>query len=85
MTVKELREALAGLPDDMPVILQKDAEGNGFSPLDGASGDNNSYEAESTWSGRVGFTRLTKQARAKGFTMDDVVDGVPCVVLWPVI
>lgn len=33
MTVQELRRELANLPDDMLVILQKDAEGNGYKHL----------------------------------------------------
>lgn len=49
MTVETLREVLDGLPDDMPVILSKDAEGNGFSPL--ASAGPGRYEPTSTWSG----------------------------------
>lgn len=52
LTVKELREALDGLPDDMPVILQKDAEENGYSPLASADTDH-VYEADTTWSGEV--------------------------------
>ncbi|MFF5973701.1 hypothetical protein ACFY7C_19450 [Streptomyces sp. NPDC012769] len=49
MKIKELREALAGFPDDMEVILQKDAEGNGYSPL--AGGEESWYEAHQTWCG----------------------------------
>lgn len=33
MTVGELKKTLENLPDDMPVILQRDPEGNGYSPL----------------------------------------------------
>lgn len=39
MNVKQLMDALSGLPDDMEVIIQKDAEGNGYSPLYGADPD----------------------------------------------
>ena len=39
MNVKKLKEALANLPDDMEVVLQKDPEGNGHSPLSGADGN----------------------------------------------
>lgn len=85
MTVKDLRKALVGLPDEMPVILQKDGEGNGYSPLSQADGDNNSYVADSTWSGEVLLTKLTKALEKKGYSEEDVaVDGVPCVVLCPV-
>lgn len=39
MNVKELKKLLELLPDKMEVILQEDAEGNGYSPLEG--GDSN--------------------------------------------
>ncbi len=39
MNVKELKEAIAHLPDDMEVVVQKDPEGNGYSPLAGADPD----------------------------------------------
>lgn len=84
MTVKMLRDALAGLPDDMPVILQRDAEGSGYSPLACADADNNSYASENGWSGDVSITTLTDEARSRGYTEEDVISGVPCVVLCPV-
>lgn len=36
MTVKELRQRLNELPDDMVIIIQKDREGNNYSPMSGA-------------------------------------------------
>lgn len=48
MTVKELKEAIAELPDDMEVILQKDGEGNGYSPLSGAD-PNAVYIPNNVW------------------------------------
>lgn len=33
MNVKELKEAIANLPDDMEVMLQSDPEGNSFDKL----------------------------------------------------
>lgn len=55
MTVKELKVVLEALPDDMEVIIQKDSEGNGYSPLAGA--DHNAvYLPESTYSGDVHST-----------------------------
>ncbi|MER6605846.1 hypothetical protein ABT282_07990 [Streptomyces sp. NPDC000927] len=41
----------ADLPDDTPVIIEKDAEGNGYSPLAGI--ERGVYVAESTWSGGI--------------------------------
>ena len=39
MNVKELKELLESLPDDMEVILQKDSEGNGYDSLRGGDSD----------------------------------------------
>lgn len=87
MNLKELREfvqSLEGLPDETPVILQKDPEGNGYSPLDGAGGG--MYLAETTWSGEMyptdaeigdSETRYTDEDRAP-------TGAVPAIVLWPV-
>ena len=58
MNVKELREFLQDLPDEMEVILQKDAEGNGFSPLEGLSSDC-VYTPTTTWFGEVHDTKWT--------------------------
>lgn len=74
MTVAELIEELKALDPAALVVLQKDAEGNGYSPLAGA--DPAVYEAESTWSGQA-------------YSEEDVADGYgegcpPCVVLHPV-
>jgi hypothetical protein len=49
MTVKQLKEALETLPDDMQVVMSKDAEGNDFSPVDEAG--TGFYHPGSTWSG----------------------------------
>ncbi|MFI7073531.1 hypothetical protein [Micromonospora sediminicola] len=52
ITVAGLRGILAGLPDDAVIVLAKDAEGNGFSPLSGPVGVY-WYRPESTWAGEV--------------------------------
>lgn len=52
MNVGELKEMINGLPDDMEVILQKDSEGNGYSPLYCTDSDC-VYEADSSYSGTV--------------------------------
>ena len=77
MTVGGLKTALEAFPDDTIVVMAKDGEGNGFSPL--YEGTLERYEAESTWSGEVLYTN----------DQDDDVDGsesedgVPAVILWP--
>lgn len=50
-TCGDLADYLATQPRDRKVILQKDAEGNGYSPL--VDADERMYEATSTWSGEV--------------------------------
>lgn len=75
MTVAELIAELQALPQDSIVILQKDAEGNGYSPLCGVDGDC-VYTADSSWSGEV----AGPEDRAEGYG----AEGVPCVVLHPV-
>lgn len=52
LTVKQLIDALAGLPPTMPVIIQRDSEGNGFSPLSEVTRDC-VYTAETAWRGEV--------------------------------
>lgn len=52
MTWGELKHELADLPDETEIILQKDSDGNGYSPLAGAD-SNAVYIPESTWGGEV--------------------------------
>lgn len=49
MNVRDLIKELMQYPEDLEVIIQKDAEGNGYSPLSGANVG--LYQAENTWSG----------------------------------
>lgn len=84
MKVKELIEALAGADPEAEVILQKDAEGNGYSPLDAVDHDA-VYVPESTWSGEVFSMHWT----AEDACMDkeewaEITSKPRCVVLAPV-
>jgi len=56
MTVKDLKAAIKDLPDDMEVILQKDSEGNGYSPLADVDPDA-VYVPDTTYSGEVYDTK----------------------------
>jgi len=70
MTVNELIAQLKDLPLDAEVILQKDSEGNGYSPAAGA--EVALYEKESSYSGWV-------------YSVDDPEgQGEQAVVIWPV-
>lgn len=87
MTVGELIAFLEGLDKDVLVVLQSDAEGNGYSPLAGVDGYKNVYVEDSSWSGRVRIAELDADLEELGYTEDDVYDGEdgqPCAVLWPV-
>jgi hypothetical protein len=50
-TVGELLDYLATQPRDRKIVLSRDAEGNGFSPLSDAG--ESMYAAETSWSGTV--------------------------------
>lgn len=83
MIVSELMDRLAELPEDAEVILQKDAEGNGYSPLYEVDGKA-VYVAETTWSGTVYSTEWT----ANDADMDkeewaEILAKPRCVVLAP--
>jgi hypothetical protein len=54
-TVGDLMDFLAAQPRDRKVILRKDGEGNGHSPL--AEAGEGLYVADSTWSGEMYPTR----------------------------
>ena len=83
MTVRELIEQLQERDPDEVVILQKDAEGNGHSPLEDFS-NCDTYLPESTRSGEVGFSALTPELVKEGYSKEDVIcGGVPAVVLCP--
>jgi len=49
MNAKELIDYLKGFDPETEIVLQSDAEGNGYSPLAGA--DDGYYVPDSTWSG----------------------------------
>jgi hypothetical protein len=88
MTVRELSTILASMDPDRVVILQKDGEGNGYSPL-AAKGvhDDSVYIAETTWRGEVKYAQLTAELEASGYGEEDCAEpgeGVPCVVLVPI-
>lgn len=84
MTIDELRKHLddLDLPGDTPVVLAKDAEGNGFSPL--VEAEVAMYAAESTWSGD---RYMPEEERLAEDDPDDYAeapdDAVRAVFLWP--
>jgi hypothetical protein len=82
MTVGELLALLEGFEHDRVVVMSRDAEGNGYSPLYGAWAGK--YQAETTWSGDVGLECLDDELRGHGYTDEDVMeDGERAVILTP--
>jgi len=83
MTVAELIEQLKAVDPERLVVLQKDSEGNGHSPLcDFWPG---TYIADSTYSGEAFMEKLTLEDRASGYTEEDMrTDGQPAVFFVPV-
>lgn len=68
MKIKDLIHSLSSLNPELEVILQKDSEGNGYSPLDGyACG---TYAANNDWSGE--------------FSEEEQDDSIHAVVLYPI-
>ena len=82
-TCGELADYLATQPRDRKIIMSKDAEGNGYSPLSDA--DEAVYVAENTWSGDV---YMTPEQRAEQENPDDwpepPADAERVIVLDPV-
>lgn len=83
MTVEQLIKKLEKIENKKRiVVMSRDAEGNGYSPLSGFW--EASYKAETTWSGEVGLEKLTKADEKAGYSEEDVLKGTPALVLTPI-
>lgn len=84
MKVKELIEMLQSENQEAIVVMSSDGEGNSFSPV-ADFGDVDMYKADSTWSGEVGYSKLTPKMKKEGYSEEDLLtDGEPAVVIYPV-
>jgi len=72
MKIKELIEALSLFPQEREVIMARDPEGNGYSPLSDI--DRCLYLPETSYSGEI-FDEQDKT---------EFEDAVPAIVLWPI-
>ncbi|NIV31713.1 MAG: hypothetical protein GWN58_20180 [Anaerolineae bacterium] len=70
MTVKELMDKLAEMPQDLPVIMSADSEGNSYSPL--VDMEQMAYSA--TWRDAVAPEHLAEYGQP---------DSVMTLCLWP--
>lgn len=86
MTLDDLRaqlQAVAHLPGETLVVLAKDGEGNGFSPL--TEVEPALYAAGTTWSGERHLTNEQRQAAMDPDEYREAPDdAVPALFLWPV-
>jgi len=81
MNVHQLRKILNGVPGHLEVILSRDPEGNGFSPLDDVHTENCGYDRENM---DLVFLELTDDLIEQGYDHSDVQrSATPCVALWP--
>ena len=83
MIVSELIDKLKTLDPNALVVIAKDAEGSDYSPSEDDAYPCR-YEAENTWSGRIGFASLTPELIQQGYNEDDIVYGVSAVALYPI-
>lgn len=84
MKVKDLIRELQLLDPELEVIVQKDSEGNGYSPLAGTD-ENCIYVAETTWSGEVyDSTWTAEDADMSEDEWAKMLKNPRCVVLYPV-
>ena len=81
MTVKELIDRLAQYPPDLEVLVSRDAEGNGFSPLE----DFGTYLGRKENSTRHGDEYSIIDEGDWDIEHDDEgpYPGDNCLVLWP--
>ena len=80
MTVKELKTLIDTLPDNIQVIIQKDVEGNDFSPL--ADVDTDAiYIPKNTWSGDVYYNAEYCNSEEE---WNEIKDNPKVLILYPV-
>jgi len=82
MTVKELKGLLEQYSDDMIVIMSRDSEGNGYSPL--SSIEDGAYCADETWCGEFGLSELTEELEELGYSEEDIVKGDKAICLYSI-
>lgn len=84
MTKAELIEALKDVPDSTQIIMAKDSEGNGYSPL--ADVDINCvYTGRNSYSGDIYDTRWTAdQAGVYEDEWEEIKSIGTCILLWPI-
>lgn len=82
MTVSELIEELKNYAPDTEIVLQKDSEGNGYSPLSGV--DEGYYVPDSTYSGEFyGATNTSEDNCMEDDEFKELISRPIALVLYP--
>lgn len=83
MNIRRLIELLEKEDGDRLVVMAKDSEGNGYSPLSGFW--TGKYEADTSHSGEVGLEALNHTDEEAGYGEEDIlIGGVKAVILSPI-
>ena len=84
LRVGDLKSILDKLPNDMPVVLSRDGEGNSYHLLAGHNGDEYRYEEASRSSGvLVGLDHDWDDDEPCDHTNCRYTKATPVLVLWP--
>ncbi len=78
MTVKELKEELQGLDDNIEIMLQIDAEGNGYCKVRGAD-PKNIYDEQTGTVYSLGWT--AQEACMEDDEWKELIDNNPIVLI----
>ncbi len=85
MKVKQLLKELEKCNPESEVVMAKDEEGNGYSPLYEVDGENMVYTPDSTWSGDIFDKRWSPDdAGLEKSDHKKMMKKKVCVLLWPV-
>ncbi len=84
LTVEGLITILGRFDPERIVIMSKDAEGNGFSPLSEITMA--AYIPVSSWGGEIGLEEITELEELAGHDESSLFssDGIPCIILEPI-
>lgn len=85
MKIKELKELIKDLNDDMEIILSKDAEGNNFCPLSDSGQGIYIADAGGSWFGEIYHDEWSADdALVDQEEWNEILKKPRCLVLWPV-
>ena len=81
--VKTLLEKLEKLDPETPLFIQKDPEGNGYSPLRGIDEVKCTYIKNGFFGGEILTSEDIRSYLEEGYNEKEFHDGVSCYILFP--